>query len=697
YVAGYPFSVNSSGKVVKDKNARLYKISTDFATATPLTQNNESVTFFALFPSGEPVVALKKGADLASMELALYRNGTQRISLATSIVDPFVNTDSYRTLLYGSAQGTKGINLVRTNPLGVDSANFDYNSGKGSNYNRQVEGKTYTDLVPRRIILSEEGNFYSVYSATEQGGNNVLLVYQTLPFDRNAKAVIPVGGVASWWAEMKNRPIQIRNGILYYAKSEVRPNIGNVDVIQVVRLSDGVKQKLFGDKSYRIDSWQAVGDKLFFSGIDNATNKLVQGSVSSTQFAASGADWSDEAWSAYTNVDVKVTPTASAKEASIQIQDMENLTPVQPLVDPGNPAAILKFESTEKSALFSFNKYMKTDTVETVLSLRPQKAGVNAPTFFPVWGYQKLHLVYDSSDGGLSLPDTEGLRSTDGRFDFVASNNLPDAYNNQSIPSQDITGNSLYTVAAIAIDTQPLSQTVTYGDAVTFSVVANGNGTLTYQWIKNGWLTIPGATSSTYTILSTNNANNGERYSVEVSNDVGKVASSDATLMVTRYSLVAKASGGFYDKTECVKDLSTGLIWEGKNPIGSSSRPADGTYTNYDSSHTGGTNINDSANSIGYVNSVNALSLCGFTDWRLPTDGEQSNIMITGWGTPEPKIDTTWFPNAQGTQYWTSTRIYGNDWLLWINDFKNHQITSDLREPYKKLALRLVHAPSPSQ
>ena len=70
-------------------------------------------------------------------------------------------------------------------------------------------------------------------------------------------------------------------------------------------------------------------------------------------------------------------------------------------------------------------------------------------------------------------------------------------------------------------------------------------------------------------------------FTVVVTDDEGTVTSSNATLIVSRFSLVANASvGGTYDLTECVKDNSTGLIWEGKPTSGD--RSTDNTYTNYD-------------------------------------------------------------------------------------------------------------------
>ena len=136
---------------------------------------------------------------------------------------------------------------------------------------------------------------------------------------------------------------------------------------------------------------------------------------------------------------------------------------------------------------------------------------------------------------------------------------------------------------APAITTQPADQTVIAGVAATFSVTATGTAPLSYQW-KKGGTDISGATSSTYTTPPTVIGDNNAVFTVVVSNSAGNATSNSATLTVNRYSLVANASGGTYALTECVKDNSTGLVWEGKNPVGSTSRLGSSTYTNYDAS-----------------------------------------------------------------------------------------------------------------
>ena len=83
-----------------------------------------------------------------------------------------------------------------------------------------------------------------------------------------------------------------------------------------------------------------------------------------------------------------------------------------------------------------------------------------------------------------------------------------------------------------AITGQPANKTVTVGQTATFSVAANGTGTLTYQW-KKGGAAIGGATSSTYTTPATTNADNGSQFTVTVTNSAGSVTSNAATLTVS--------------------------------------------------------------------------------------------------------------------------------------------------------------------
>lgn len=95
-------------------------------------------------------------------------------------------------------------------------------------------------------------------------------------------------------------------------------------------------------------------------------------------------------------------------------------------------------------------------------------------------------------------------------------------------------GAAFFEVAAAVAPTitvQPISQTVNKGSTATFSVTATGTDPLSYQWSLNG-TPIMGATSASYTTPTLAYSDNGNSYTVEVSNTAGSVTSNPAILTV---------------------------------------------------------------------------------------------------------------------------------------------------------------------
>jgi glucose/arabinose dehydrogenase len=99
------------------------------------------------------------------------------------------------------------------------------------------------------------------------------------------------------------------------------------------------------------------------------------------------------------------------------------------------------------------------------------------------------------------------------------------SYNNSSTAKPTITN-------------QPVSKTVSVGQAATFSVTASGTGTLTYQWQRNNgaggaFANIAGATAASYTFSNAQVSDNGAQFRVIVSNANGGTTSNAATLTVS--------------------------------------------------------------------------------------------------------------------------------------------------------------------
>jgi hypothetical protein len=95
---------------------------------------------------------------------------------------------------------------------------------------------------------------------------------------------------------------------------------------------------------------------------------------------------------------------------------------------------------------------------------------------------------------------------------------------------------------APSITKQPASRTVTVGQPATFSVIASGAPTLTYQWRKNG-TSVSGATSASYTTAATRASDKGAQFTVVVKNSTGSITSNAASLTVsTTGTLVLSSS-----------------------------------------------------------------------------------------------------------------------------------------------------------
>ena len=81
------------------------------------------------------------------------------------------------------------------------------------------------------------------------------------------------------------------------------------------------------------------------------------------------------------------------------------------------------------------------------------------------------------------------------------------------------------------ITSQPVNQIVNLGQKATFSVTATGTPPLNYQWSENG-MAIAGANSSSYTTLPTVAADNGDTFTVTVTNQFGSRTSNTVTLQL---------------------------------------------------------------------------------------------------------------------------------------------------------------------
>jgi hypothetical protein len=212
-------------------------------------------------------------------------------------------------------------------------------------------------------------------------------------------------------------------------------------------------------------------------------------------------------------------------------------TPVTTTADSGSIFSVVVTNSagtaTSNNATLTVNAASVAPSITSQPASQTVTAGQTAN--FSVSATGTAPLSYQWRKNGVSITGANASSYTTGAttsadsgsiFSVVVTNSVSSATSNNAT----LTVNS--STVTPSITTQPANQTVTVGQAATFSVLATGTGPLSYQWRKNG-TNISGANASSYTTPTTTTADSGSSFSVMVSNSAGNMASNNAILTVS--------------------------------------------------------------------------------------------------------------------------------------------------------------------
>ncbi|MBK6593784.1 MAG: DUF1566 domain-containing protein [Burkholderiales bacterium] len=149
----------------------------------------------------------------------------------------------------------------------------------------------------------------------------------------------------------------------------------------------------------------------------------------------------------------------------------------------------------------------------------------------------------------------------------------------------------------------------------------------------------------------------------------------------------------------CTRDNVTGLIWEVKTTSGLRSQSHTYSWYNSNPATNGGAVgqasrgscfTEDRCDTEKYVQDVNAVGLCGVSDWRMPTVKELEGIAHHGG--PIPAIDPSYFPNTPISRFWSGSPWADGSTLAWIVHFSTGASAGDRRNSYSDHGVRLVRA-----
>ena len=119
------------------------------------------------------------------------------------------------------------------------------------------------------------------------------------------------------------------------------------------------------------------------------------------------------------------------------------------------------------------------------------------------------------------------------------------------------------TCVGATVSSSPASRTLCRGTSTTFTVGFTGSPTPTFQWRKGG-TSIGGAVGSSYTITSTQVADNGS-YDCVVTNTCGSASSVPAMLTVCIADYNCDAAVDFFDYLDFVNDFTAGATFADVN------------------------------------------------------------------------------------------------------------------------------------
>jgi hypothetical protein len=126
-----------------------------------------------------------------------------------------------------------------------------------------------------------------------------------------------------------------------------------------------------------------------------------------------------------------------------------------------------------------------------------------------------------------------------------------------------------------------------------------------------------------------------------------------------------QAVEGLPRENDCIQDQFIGLIWEAKTDD-SGLRDWRNTYSwyspaesfegelDYRGTKDAGSCTGSECDTTAFVEAVNTLGYCGYSDWRMPSRDELGSISDPRKPNNPPTANLNYFPHTQNAEYWSA-------------------------------------------
>ena len=315
----------------------------------------------------------------------------------------------------------------------------------------------------------------------------------------------------------------------------------------------------------------SVGNPIMAFGVTNAELSATPTSQSNTSFAYPGATPGISAnsaangilWAVENNSSAAVLHAYDAANLATELYNSNQASGARDQFGPGN-----KFITP---TIANGHVYVGTPDSVVVFGLLPsytssltlpsintqpanQTATVGQAATFTVAATGTAPLNYQWRSNGSNIPGATSSTYT------TPVTTAGDAGTQFTVVVSNIAGSTTSSAATLTVNapptiiTPPASLTVVAGESATFAVTVTATPAPTYQWQKNT-VDIPGATGPTYSTPVSTLADNGEQFTVRVTNSLGFQLSAPATLTVEAHPSPAT----FYVDADSGQDTNSGL------------------------------------------------------------------------------------------------------------------------------------------